>query len=212
MNRTPWILTAVLMGSCLIPSLSYAISRPSSLTVRSGYVAFENLYSETHPAAISISSSWDLGKQTAFWSSIGYVRETGAASYISPLRQYGPISDRVYSTGPVRVHLIPISAGFRAYANDPLHRSRGLFVEAGPSLGAAAYRGSDGATHPAALGGLQCGMGVRFAVDGSRFELGGSYQMAEGIGRYGNALGRLGTPRAIDYHLFSVYLGIGFGN
>jgi len=207
MNRSPWILNAVLVGSCLIPSSSYAIPHPSSLTFRSGYVAFENLYRDTHPASISISSSWDLGKQTAFWSSVGYVQENSIGYHIDPLR--GPY----YSTDHARTHLIPISAGFRAYANDPWHRSRGLFVEAGPSLGPAAYRGSDGANHAAALAGFQCGMGVRVAgVEGSRFELGGSYQMAEGIGRYDNSLGRLGTRQAVDYHLFSVYLGIGFGN
>jgi len=207
MNRITWILTAVLIGPCLIPSSSDAIPNPSSVTLRSGYVAFENLYSDTHPAAVSVSSSWDLGKQTAFWSSIGYLRESSTGFHIDPLR--GPIS----SNFSARTHLVPISAGLRAYANDPWHRSRGLFVEVGPSLAAAAYRGFDGANHAAALAGFQAGMGVRVAgVDGSRFELGGSYQMAEGIGRYGNALGRLGTQRGVDYHLFSVYLGVGFGN
>jgi hypothetical protein len=180
---------------------------PSSLTIRSGYVALENLIADTHPVSIYASSSWDLGKQTAFWSSVGYVQERTMRYYDEPLRAYDG-----FTGAPVRTHLVPVSAGFRAYANDRFHHSRGLFVEAGPSLGGALYRDLDGVTHPAALGGVQCGMGVRFApLDGSRFELGGSYQMLEGIGGYSRSLGRLGA-NGIDYHLFSLYLGVGFGN
>lgn len=193
----------VLILSCLLSGS--ASGHPSSLTLRTGYVAYENFTDDTHPISLAISPSWNLGKQTAFWSSVGYVQERFAA--------YRVLSEVEYSPLIVRTHLVPVSAGLRAYANDARHHSRGLFLEIGPSLGGASYIGSDGGHHLAALCGFQCGMGVRFAgIDGSRFELGGSYQMAEALGKYSRSIGRIGTEQDIDYHIFSAYVGLGFGN
>jgi len=211
MKRIVAILPVLFLGSVLVPRNSSSVPNPTSLTLRSGYVALENLSGDTHPATLSFSCTWDLGKQTAFWSSVGYIQETGSSApfHVRPAAWLYDGSP----TSPVRTHLVPISAGFRAYANDAQHRSRGLFVEAGPSLYGATYRGTDDAYHLAALGGFQCGMGVRFAVmGGSRLELGGTYRLAEAIGKYPRAVGRLATSQGVDYHLFDVYLALGFGD
>lgn len=201
-------ILSALMLACLLPRGAAGVPRPSSLTLRSGYVAYENLIGDTHPTSFTVSSSWDLGRQTAFWSSVGYVRESSSPYYIDPLRNSSGLSGSA-----IRTHLVPISAGFRGYVNGAQHHTRGLYFEIGPSVAAASYIEAGNTRHLAALGGFQGGMGVRFAgVDRSRFELGWSYQMAEALGRYPRALGRIGWPHEIDYHLVSVYLGVGFGN
>jgi hypothetical protein len=64
----------------------------------------------------------------------------------------------------------------------------------------------------AMMGGLQAGTGLRIPIlDGSRAELGVSYYLAEAFGEHASAFGRIGTPRAVDVNLFTVYVALGIG-
>ena len=199
--RVARILSILLLGSVFVPNI--ASSKPSSITLRTGYIPrHEN---GTHPVSLSLSSTWNQGKQTALWSSIGYIREQRGSYYVvAPL-------DFASSRGSNTTHLVPVTVGLKAFANDWRHPTRGLFAEAGPTAYLGSYHSGDGRSHFAALGGLQCGMGIRFGVDECNFELGTDYYLAEAFGRHADAIGRIGTDHEVDYNLFSVYGAVGWG-
>jgi len=212
MTRITAIFSGLFLVSCITPELVSGSLIPSSITIRSGYVTAAATENGTHPASVALSSTWDLGTQTALWSSVGYIQEKTVNSILLRFIPSPPLFPVPYNQ-VARTHLVPMSVGLRAYANDTSRRSRGLFVEGGPAAYIASYRGTDQAKHLAALGGLQCGLGVRFAgIDGSRVELGGNYYLAEAFGQHQGAIGRVGTTHEVDYNLFSLYLALGFGD
>jgi hypothetical protein len=200
----------------LAPQTSYGSAVPASLSLRWGAGVGLGPNGSGRSFAPSLSATWPLARNVALWSCVSYMRETTESIVLRPLITptlgYAPGATSI-TGGSLETHFIPITLGLRGYARNDQGRPQGLFIEGGPSCVLARYWAAGGGHRTAVLGGVQIGTGVRFPTsDRSHGEVGMGYYLADGIGDYSDAVGRIGLPHRADLGVFSLYLALGFGN
>jgi hypothetical protein len=204
------ILSSVLL---LAQSPALASVLPTSVSVRwsVGKEARSGGPDLTHEPSLSLT--WPLDHRFALWSDIGYIRETTGPRVARTLGSTGYDPFIRHESADYQTHFVPVTLGARVYLQRGLERSRGLYLEAGPTVTLASYMTEERDSQVALLGGFRTGLGVRFdGFDGSLVEAGMTYYLAEAFGEHPDAVGLIGTSGEADVRVFGGYIAIGFGH
>jgi len=209
-------LPCLLLSLGLISGHSSASVLPTSANLNWGYTQDLGPHSSSLTAIPSRSATWPVASRLAVRANAAYIMD----------REFGPQlglsngTTAFFDVEPSRVirsDFFPLAAGLRFYAGTNTERTRGLFLDAAPAVFLARAPDNTGGHFFKAPLGFELGGGVRFAgVDKSRFEVGLSYYHSSSIGGSGSiARPLLETPAEsalTSLGLFSLYLGVGFGD
>jgi hypothetical protein len=163
----------------------------------------------------ALSATWPVTSRLAVRANAAYMQDRvfGSESGISG----PPPFSSVEPSRTTRSQFFPLAAGLRFYAGANTERTRGLFLDAAPAVFLARAPDGTGDHFFKVPLGFELGGGVRFAgVNKSRFEVGLNYYHSAAVGGSGtNARPLLETPvekTLSGLGLFSLYLGVGFGD
>ncbi len=205
-------LPFLLLSFGLIPSHSSASVLPSSATLNWGYSKDLGASVTAIPA---LSATWPIASRLAVRANAAYIQdrvfgmESGIAS--------PPPFFSVEPPQTTRSQFLPLAAGLRFYAGTNKEHTRGLFLDAASAVFLARAPDGTGDHFFKAPLGFELGGGVRFAgVNKSRFEVGLNYYHSAAVGGSGTNIRPLfETPvesTLSGLGLFSLYLGVGFGD